>query len=77
MTVSPCPRAGEIIGAAVLAVKGILLGFFMGIALNLCCAIVGEIVLSKWDGKIWRLLVFEIELLRSRIVPNTRGKEAE
>ena len=49
----------------------------MEIALNLCCAIVGEIVLSKWDGKIWLLLVFEIELLRSRIVPNTRGKKAE
>ena len=68
------------IGAEVLRVEGILLcflllwgelsglvRFFMGIGLNLCCAIVGGIVLSKWDGKIWRLLVFEIELLRCRI----------
>ena len=32
--------------------------------------LLAKLHLAEWDGKIWRLLVFEIELLWRRIVPN-------
>lgn len=57
---------------------GICVGFFVGgwfLFLTPLC--LWEPSLVEWDGKIWRLPIFEIELFRRRIVPNIRSGEAE